>query len=107
MMVPEDPDNRWSTSINVAKPNPLRDQDVDMYGVEMWVRQFDRVIKYWNRGYDTRRMAKFYIKLINGVLDKGRLFNTTKSEESYKMFVGTYEPLKHKMEQWLADKEDC
>lgn len=107
MMVPEDPDNRWSNDINVAKPNPLRDQDVDMYGVEMWVRQFDRVIKYWNRGYDTRPMAEFYIKLIDGVLDKGKLFNTAKSEASYQEFVDTYEPLKHKMEEWLADKEDC
>ena len=29
-MVREDKENRWSPSINVAYPNPLRDQDVDM-----------------------------------------------------------------------------
>lgn len=107
MMVPEDPENRWSTSVNVAKPNPLRDQDVDMYGVEMWVRQFDRVIKYWNRGYDTRPMAEFYIKLIDGVLDTGKLFSTEKGEAAFNAFVDTYEPLKQKMIDWLEDKEDC
>lgn len=107
MMVPEDDDNRWSTSPNVAVPNPLRDQDVDMYGVQMWVRQFDRVIKYWNRGYDTRRMARFYIDLIDNVLETGKLFSTEKGEAAFNAFVETYEPLKNKMQLWLEDKEDC
>lgn len=104
-MVREDPEDRWSHSTNIAKPNPLRDQDVDMYGVEMWVRQWDRVIKYWNRSFDTREMAKFYIKLINGVIDKGRLFNTNKSDAAYQAFITTYEPLRDKMVQWLTSKE--
>jgi len=106
-MVPEDPDNRWSPDINTAYPNPLRDQDVDMYGAEMWIRQFDRVIKYWNRGFDTRPMAKFYIRLINEVIEKGQLFQTDKSTAAYQGFVTTYEPLRDKMVQWLNDKEDC
>lgn len=91
----------------VASPNPMREQDCDMYGVEMWVRQFSRVIKYWNRGFDTRPMAKFYIELINGVLEKGQLFNTEKSENVYREFVETYEPLRDKMVQWLKAKEEA
>ena len=106
-MVREDEDNRWSPSVNVAYPNPLRKQDVDMYGAQMWVRQFDRVIKYWNRGYDTRPMAKFYIKLIDGVIETGKLFSTEKGEAAFNAFVETYEPLKNKMQLWLSDKEDC
>lgn len=106
-MVREDKENRWSPSINVAYPNPLRDQDVDMYDVQKWVRQFDRVIKYWNRGYDTRPMARFYIYLIDGVLKKGQLFSTEKGEMAFNAFVETYEPLKQKMEDWLKDKENC
>lgn len=105
-MVREDDDDRWSTSIDVAYPNPLRKQDVDMYGTQMWVRQFDRVIKYWNRGYDTRPMAEFYIKLIDRVLDTGKLFSTEKGEAAFNAFVETYEPLKQKMVKWLEDKED-
>jgi hypothetical protein len=91
----------------VASPNPMREQDCDMYGVEMWVRQFSRVIKYWNRGFDTRPMAQFYIELINGVLEKGQLFNTEKSENVYREFVETYEPLRDKMVQWLKAKEEA
>lgn len=89
----------------VANPNPMREQDVDMYGTEQWVRQFGRCIKYWNRGYDTRPMARFYIKLINGVIEKGQLFSSDKSEAVYKEFVETYEPLRDKMVQWLEEKE--
>lgn len=106
-MVPEDELHRWSTSTKVAVPNPLRDQDVDMYGVAMWVRQFDRVIKYWNREFDTRPMARFYIELIDGVIERGRLFDTERSIESYDEFYDTYMPLRDKMVQWLNDKEEC
>lgn len=102
----DDKNKLWSDSDTVAVPNPLRDQDVDMYGTEMWVRQFDRVIKYWNRGFDTRPMARFYIKLITEVIDNGKLFNSERADDAFNGFVTTYEPLKQKMISWLADKED-
>ena len=103
----DDKHHRWSDDPKVAMPNPMRKQDVDMYGTEMWVRQFDRVIKYWNRHVDTRPMARFYIKLINEVIDRGRLFDSEKSESMFEGFVTTYEPLRDKMVEWLNDKEDC
>ena len=106
-MVEEDPNHIWSTDTMVAVPNPLRDQDVDMYGVEMWVRQFDRCIKYWNRGFDTRPMARFYIDSINRIIDNGALFTTDKSLAAYKLFVDTYIPQRDKMQAWLASKENC
>lgn len=90
----------------VAVPNPLRKQDTDMYGTEMWVRQFNRVIKYWNRGYDTRPMARFYIKLIDETIDKGQLFSTQKSEAAFSEFKGMFEPLREQMVEWLRDKEE-
>lgn len=103
----DDRNHRWSDDPKVSMPNPMRKQDVDMYGTEMWVRQFDRVIKYWNRHIDTRPMARFYIKLINEVIDRGRLFESEKSEASFNAFVTTYEPLRDKMVEWLNDKEEC
>ena len=106
-MVVEDPNHYWSNSTRVAVPNPLRDQDVDMYGVEMWVRQFDRCIKYWNRGFDTRPMAKFYIDSVNRVISDGALFSTDKSVAAYTAFVEEYAPMRDKMEAWLASKEEC
>jgi hypothetical protein len=103
----DDRHGRWSDSPDVSVPNPMRKQDADMYTTEMWVRQFSRVIKYWKRGFDTRPMARFYIDLINKVLETGALFSTDKSTEAYEGFKTMYEPLRDKMVAWLEDKEDC
>ena len=102
----DDPESRWSTSPMIAVPNPIRKQDVDMYGVEMWVRQWSRVIKYWNRGFDTRPMAEFYCRLISGVIAKGQLFASEKSENAYNSFCDTYKPLQEKMQAWLDERKD-
>lgn len=101
-----DPEGRWSPSIKVAVPNPMRRQDVDMYGTAMWARQFNRVIKYWNRGYDTRPMARFYIEKITKVIDTGKLFDTDNGEQAFNEFVEEFEPERARMIEWLRDKED-
>ena len=91
---------------NVAVPNPLRDQDAELYVADQWIRQFDRVIKYWNRGFDTRPMAQFYIKLIDEVLSKGSLFTSSKATEYYEEFAKEFIEVRKKIEEWLADKEE-
>ena len=92
---------------NVAVPNPLRKQDFDLYEVQQWVRQFDRVIKYWNRGYDTRPMARFYLEAIDSVLSTGSLFETEKAVSAYNMFADQFKEIRKKIASWLEDKEDC
>ena len=106
-MVADDLDGRWSDSPLVAVPNPLRSQKFELYEVAMWVRQFDRVIKYWDRGFDTRPMARFYIKAITEIIEAGSLFDTEASLKAYNDFVSEYQPLKDKMVAWLEDKEEC
>lgn len=90
----------------IATPNPLRNQDPTMFNAEHWVRQFDRVIKYWNRGYDTRPMAQFYINMISTVLDEGDQYTTDKSKEMYEEFVTTYSSIKDTIQEWLDEKVD-
>ena len=70
----------------VAIPNPLRDQDCIMWTVAKWVRQFDRVVKYYNRGYDTRPMAKFYLDMIDECIEAGCLFDSDESQEAFESF---------------------
>jgi hypothetical protein len=91
---------------NLAEPNKLRNQDAELYSTAQWVRQFDRVIKYWNRGYDTRPMAHFYIDLIESVIDTGALFTTEKSKEAYDLFVEEFTETKKKIAKWIAERED-
>lgn len=90
----------------VATPNPLRNQDCVMWTVAKWVRQFDRVVKYYNRGFDTRPMAKFYIEMIDDCLKTGCLFD---SDESHEMFDAYSEDFKAKRGQiaaWLEAHEE-
>ena len=105
-IVRNDPRSMWSDDPWKAVPNPLREQDVDMYGCEAWLRQFNRVIKYWSRGFDTRPMAEFYIRLIDGVIETGKLFDTANSESRYNEFVAMYAPIKQRMEKWLEERKD-
>lgn len=103
----DDRANRWSEDPNVSVPNPMRKQKADRYTTAQWVRQFSRVMKYWDRGIDTRPMARFYIDLIDDVIAKGSLFNTERDIAGYEEFVSMYAPLRDKMAMWLEDKEDC
>lgn len=103
----EDRKHRWSDDPNVSVPNPMRKQEADRYTTAMWVRQFDRVIKYWNRGVDTRPMARFYIDLIDEVIETGSVFQSERDIAGYEEFVEMYAPLRDRMVQWLEDKEDC
>jgi hypothetical protein len=38
---------------------------LDIFDAMFWTRQFDRCIKYWDRGYDTRQPAQYYLDLID------------------------------------------
>lgn len=90
----------------VASPNPLRKYKTDLWTVAKWARQYDRVIKYWDRGFDTRPMAEFYVKAINDVIDQGALFTSDKSIGAFEAFVAEFQPVKEKMEVWLADRKE-
>lgn len=90
-----------------AIPNPFRNQDTDMYTTMQWIRQFDRVIKYWQRGFDTRPMARFYLKAIDDVLETGAIFDTDKAMSLYDEFSGQFKEIREKISAWLKDKEEC
>lgn len=90
-----------------AIPNPFRNQDTDMYTTMQWIRQFDRVIKYWQRGFDTRPMAKFYLKAIDDVLETGAIFDTDKAMSLYDEFSEQFKEIREKISAWLKDKEEC
>lgn len=105
-MVARDEEGRWSDSVDRAVPNPLRLVEPSVFSTAAAVRQFDRVIKYWNRGFDTREMARFYIGLIDQVIEQGSLFDSDASVNTYKEFVEEYSEVREKISKWLEDKED-
>lgn len=97
--------DKWSNSVKVAVPNPLRLVRDTQFDTAMATRQFDRVVKYWNRGFDTRPMARFYIDKIDAVIAKGAIFKTENSIEAYDQFVEEYSEKRKQIQEWLDDKE--
>lgn len=94
-------------SDTVAVPNPLRDHDCVMWTVAKWVRQFDRVVKYYERGYDTRPMAQFYLDMIDECIDTGCLFDSDESKEAFDNFSEEFLAKRSQIADWLeAHKED-
>lgn len=91
----------------VATPNPLRDHDFVMWTVAKWVRQFDRVVKYYNRGFDTRPMAKFYLDMIDGCIEAGCLFDSEESHEAFESFSSEFLEKRAAIADWYDEhKED-
>lgn len=89
----------------VAVPNPFRSFDGTTWDAKKWLRQWDRVIKYWNRGFDTRPMARFYSHMIKEVIDGGSLFKTEASKQAYQEFVDEFQELGTKIDEWLEANE--
>lgn len=91
----------------VAQPNVMRDMDCIMWNVAKWIRQFDRVVKYYARGYDTRPMAEFYLKMINNCIQAGCLFDSTASKSMFTEYSKEFLEQKTRISEWLeAHKED-
>lgn len=89
----------------VAIPNPFRSFDGTTWNAAKWLRQWDRVIKYWNRGFDTVPMARFYKYMIDDVIDGGNLFKTERSKQAYEEFVAEFKDLGEKIDKWIKEKE--
>lgn len=91
----------------VATPNPLRNHDCIMWNVAKWIRQFDRVVKYYERGFDTRPMAKFYLDMIDECIDAGCLFDSDESNENFNQFSEEFLIARAKIADWYEEhKED-
>lgn len=91
----------------VATPNPLREHDCVMWTVAKWVRQFDRVVKYYNRGFDTRPMAEFYLHMIDECMAAGCLFDSEESQTAFDSFSSEFLEKRAAIQEWYDEhKED-
>ena len=91
----------------VAVPNPLREHDCVMWTVAKWVRQFDRVVKYYNRGFDTRPMAEFYLRMIDECIAAGCLFDSEESQTAFDSFSSEFLEKRAAIQEWYNEhKED-
>lgn len=89
----------------ISYPNTYRMYDYSIYDTPWYVRQFDRVIKYWNRGINTLPVAKFYLDMINKTIADSDLWESDKYLEDKENFIKEWSPVKDKIENWIKEKE--
>lgn len=93
----------------VAVPNKLKRSMYDHPSrFEVWrcLRQWNRVIKYWGRGFDTRPMARFYLKCIDDVLEAGAAFGTDKDVASFEEMAPEFKEMREIIVKWLEENEE-
>lgn len=98
-----------STDTKVAMPNYLNRNINDhpsRFNLNRLLRQWDRVIKYYNRGFDTRPMAKYYLDCINVVIDTGAAFETENDKISFTDMEPRFLDYKAKISAWIKEHEE-
>lgn len=93
-------------SKDIADPNIFRKHGADDWVTKRWIRQWDRVIKYDDRGFDTRPMAEFYLQLIDAVINKGSLWTSEAAIANHQETLDELLPMREKIQTWLNDKAE-
>lgn len=93
----------------VATPSPYKNWDCTPWRLRAWLRQWERVLKYWDRGFDTRPMAKFYLEKLNEVLDAPMMLQLKEDGEksAWAEAAEGFDEIRDIIKEWIADKEDC
>jgi len=84
--------NKWNT--NFYTP--------DLWASKRLLRQLLRIIKYYKRGFDTDKVAKKYLNIIDKILEyPDNLFSKESFEEQLKEDKKKYSNMKKLIELWL------
>lgn len=99
--------NGWQEK--VASPNLLSnniEEHPSRFTLSRALRQWDRVTKYYNRGFDTRPMARYYLDKIDEVLKAGSAFGTDRDEESFEKYAVEFREIREIIYNWLEVHHD-
>lgn len=101
-------DLTYGSSINrVASPNRWNTSFLeDNYSVDIWepsriLRQLGRVVKYWERGYNTDPMTKKYIEIIDKTLSMENIFDSPTYGEQLDTVQNNFRLAKQICLKWL------
>lgn len=100
----KDPDTNEPTD-TVSYPNMYREYDYSIFDTPWYLRQFDRVIKYWNRGYNTLPVAKFYLHMVTKTIEESNLWDSENYVKYREEFLKEWAPVKDKIKNWIKEKE--
>jgi len=87
--------NKWNTTF----------YEPEMWEVNKLLRQFERIIKYHKRGYNTDAVVIKYIELIDEILKLQDIFNSANYTERLKLNKENLKVVKKLCELWLKTHE--
>lgn len=93
----------------IAVPNYLSnniEEHPSRFTLNRALRQWDRIIKYYQRGFDTRPMAQYYLDKINEVLAAGAIFGSEAEAASIEKYFPGFVEMKGKIETWMEEHCD-
>lgn len=87
--------NKWNTTLD----------DVGIWGIGRVLRQFERIIKYYRRGYNTDSVVETYKELIKKLIKTENIFNSTKVDDKLEILTINGKILLKIMDKWLETHE--
>ena len=87
--------NKWNKSF--YNPN--------MWDCKRFIRQFERVVKYEQRGYNLDAVTDKYIELTEGVLQLENIYKTERGTEFYEKTIKEFQVVLALLKQYKKSKE--
>ncbi len=87
--------NRWNTSYYKC----------NLWSCKRLLRQFSRVVKYTERGYNLESVTDKYISLIEEILDKDNIYKTEKGTIFYEKTQKEFEIVLKILQVWKVEKK--
>ena len=86
--------NRWNTNF-YKKDN--------FWSCKRLLRQFERVVKYTNRGYDVSSVTDKYIELVEGIISMDNYYKTEKGEKFFNDTIDEFKVVLKILQTWKKD----
>lgn len=87
--------NKWNPAFYKA----------DFWSTKRLLRQFERVIKYTNRGYDLSSVTDKYIELIENILNIDNIYKTEKGTKYHNDNMEQFEVVLKILQAWKKDQK--
>jgi hypothetical protein len=84
--------NRWNTSFYKS----------DFWSTRRLLRQFERVIKYTERGFDLSEVTDKYIELVEDILKKEDIYKTERGHKFYEDTMEQFEVVLKILKEWKS-----
>lgn len=85
--------NRWNNSF--YKP--------DFWSTKRLLRQFERVVKYTNRGYDLTSVTDKYIELVENIISTENFYKSEKGTKYFEDTIDQFEIVLKILKAWKKD----